>query len=118
MTDIDNFGTSWQGLTHGQVEDAIKAKVAHLDNTKLEESSDVIQQLVSAVTSAYYMRPTGIPKTDLAGDVQTSLGKADTALQQADKTQLQNAINSLQSSLDTLTVVDLDGTTLVIDVIR
>lgn len=50
-----------------------------------------------------YEPPTGgIPKTDLASDVQTSLGKADTALQQADKTQLQNAINSLQSALDTL----------------
>lgn len=50
-----------------------------------------------------YEPPTGgIPKTDLASDVQTSLGKADTSLQPSDKTQLQSAINSLQSALDTL----------------
>lgn len=36
----------------------------------------------------------GIPKTDLASDVQTSLGKADTSLQQSDKAELQSAIGN------------------------
>ena len=45
----------------------------------------------------------GIPKTDLASDVETSLGKADTALQAADKTQLQSAIDSLRNALNTIT---------------
>ena len=44
----------------------------------------------------------GIPKTDLASDVQTSLGKANTALQPSDKTQLQSAIDTLTNTLNTL----------------
>ena len=35
----------------------------------------------SQITSKYTKPTTGIPKTDLASDVQTSLGKADSALQ-------------------------------------
>lgn len=39
-----------------------------------------------------YSKPsTGIPKTDLASDVQTSLGKADSALQESN---LQSAVNT------------------------
>jgi len=39
---------------------------------------------VRTAISATYTKPgTGIPKTDLASAVQTSLGKADTALQSA-----------------------------------
>ena len=45
-----------------------------------------IRELIALVKNALglkYSKPsTGIPKTDLAADVQTSLGKADTALQQ------------------------------------
>ena len=45
-----------------------------------------IRELIALVKNALglkYSKPsTGIPKTDLASDVQTSLGKADTALQQ------------------------------------
>lgn len=38
---------------------------------------------VSVITLGTYSKPSGgIPKTDLASDVQTSLGKADTALQE------------------------------------
>lgn len=40
---------------------------------------------VAGQIGAKYTKPsTGIPKTDLASDVQTSLGKADTAIQSAD----------------------------------
>jgi len=45
-----------------------------------------IRELIALVKNAlglkYFKPSTGIPKTDLASDVQTSLGKADTALQQ------------------------------------
>lgn len=40
---------------------------------------------IAGQIGAKYTKPgTGIPKTDLASDVQTSLGKADTAIQSAD----------------------------------
>lgn len=47
---------------------------------KTDLASDVQTSLGKADT-AYVKPDTGIPKTDLASDVQTSLGKADTALQ-------------------------------------
>lgn len=41
-----------------------------------------IQQLINTAVNAKYTKPlTGIPKSDLTSDVQTSLGLADTALQ-------------------------------------
>lgn len=54
----------------------------------LQEKQDTIADLSvirsgAALGATAYQKPsTGIPKTDLANDVQTSLGKADTALQQ------------------------------------
>ena len=68
------------------------------------------EQIIEAISSGGgggYIKPvTGIPKSDLASDVQTSLGKADTALQshqditgKEDKT---NKVTSLSSqSTDT-----------------
>ena len=50
------------------------------DGTNIDSFSDVETELASKGT---YSKPsTGIPKVDLANDVQTSLGKADTALQE------------------------------------
>jgi hypothetical protein len=48
MADIDNFEQSWQGLTHGEVEDAIKAKVAELE-TAISEGGTDLQSLRSDV---------------------------------------------------------------------
>lgn len=69
---------------------------------------DVIIQGYSALKAsiaAKYTKPgTGIPKTDLASDVQASLGKADTALQADDLTgyattsSVTNAINTHNTS--------------------
>lgn len=42
MADIDNFGRTWQGLTHGQVEDAIKAKIAAVENNSAADKQDVL----------------------------------------------------------------------------
>lgn len=56
--------------------------------TALQGKQDTIADLSvirsgAALGATAYQKPsTGIPKTDLANDVQTSLGKADTALQQ------------------------------------
>lgn len=45
-------------------------------------SKDGISYLWSKIKNKFYIKPsTGIPKSDLASSVQTSLGKADTALQ-------------------------------------
>jgi hypothetical protein len=61
--------------------------------------------------SAKYAKPsTGIPKTDLASDIQTSLGKADTAVQSLDgyatesyvNTQVSNLVDSSPETLNTL----------------
>lgn len=45
---------------------------------------------------AYQKPSTGIPKTDLASGVQTSLNKANTALQQADLTPVENDIDAIK----------------------
>ena len=47
-----------------------------------KESNDIALANVKATAEAAYVKPvTGIAKTDLSAEVQTSLGKADTALQ-------------------------------------
>ena len=48
-------------------------------------------------TSVFYQKPAnGIPKTDLASAVQTSLGKADTSVQPAALTPIQSAISVIE----------------------
>ena len=68
--------------------------------TKLTEMEDAIED--AAEGGGYTPPQGGIPKRDLTQSVQDSLELADSSLQPSDKTQLQNAINSLQSALDTL----------------
>jgi hypothetical protein len=49
-------------------------------------------------TSVFYQKPSnGIPKTDLASAVQSSLENADTAVQPAALTPIQNAINTIEA---------------------
>lgn len=62
---------------NGQI--AFESEVtAHTSNTDIH-----VTAAQKTAWSAKYDKPTGgIPKTDLASDVQTSLGKADTALQE------------------------------------
>lgn len=53
-------------------------------NTQISDflTDTEIQQLINTAVNVKYTKPsTGIPKTDLAGAVQTSLGKADTSIQ-------------------------------------
>ena len=80
--------------------------------TALGNKQDTISDLstirsgASAGSTAYQKPGTGVPKTDLASDVQTSLGKADSALQshqdisgKADK--VSGATNGNFAALDT-----------------
>ena len=54
-----------------------------LDGYRTAEDQDTIDRQQNAAIEAKYTKPgTGVPKTDLAAAVQTSLGRADTALQQ------------------------------------
>ena len=62
--------------THRTVTDTEK----QVWNNKQEPISD-LNSIRQNASNAYQKPSTGIPKTDLANDVQTSLGKADTALQ-------------------------------------
>lgn len=64
-------------------------------------------------TGDYTKPSTGIPKSDLAADVQTSLGKADTALQQhqslagyATETYVQQQIAAIPDKLPAVTATD------------
>ena len=88
------------------------AKKAGTDaNSALETyktSNDAALAGVKATAEAAYVKPTtGIAKTDLAGDVQASLGKADTALQEhqdishlASKTEAQGYATSAADGKD------------------
>lgn len=88
----------WQGHSHGEVENALKALLA----TMLQDieaagipsggvTADMLAQSLQTLINGKYSKPgTGIPASDLEGNipssklaqaVQTSLGKADSALQ-------------------------------------
>ena len=60
----------------------VTAKIADTAVTKAKLATDV-QTSLGKADSAYQKPTTGIPKSDLATDVQTSLGKADAAAPQA-----------------------------------
>ena len=55
-----------------------------------------IRSGAAAGATAYQKPNTGIPKTDLASAVQTSLGKADTSVQPAALTPIQSAISVIE----------------------
>lgn len=67
----------------GEVDAYTKSETNALLERKQNTISDLstIRSGASAGATAYQKPSTGIPKTDLASAVQTSLGKADTALQ-------------------------------------
>ena len=63
-----------------QIEESLQSKVDKVDGKGLSEN-DYTDEDKASVASAYHKPSSGIPKNDLAQGVQTSLGKADTALQ-------------------------------------
>ena len=62
-----------------------------IPESKLDQST---QDKIDAGDSAYQLPSGGIPKTDLDSSVQTSLGKADTAIQ--DVTQIETDIDNIE----------------------
>ena len=86
---------SWGTIT-GDISNQTDLKNA-LD-AKQDTISDLqtIRDGAAAGATAYQKPGTGIPKTDLASGVQTSLGLADSALQPADITALENDVADIQ----------------------
>lgn len=83
--------------------------LANIEDTETLEG--IIAGLQTEINKKYTKPQAGIPASDLEGnipagklsqDVQTSLGKANTALQQSDKTSLQGAIDAVQTALNNL----------------
>lgn len=65
---------------------------------------------IGKAETAYQKPNTGIPKTDLASDVQTSLGKADTALQTAPVTSVAGRTGAITLSKTDVGLGNVDNT--------
>lgn len=75
-------GTAWQTVSGGGAVDSVNGQTG----TVVLDAEDVgaLPDTTTAADLGAYVKPSGgIPKSDLASAVQTSLGKADTALQSA-----------------------------------
>lgn len=73
---------------------------------KATTTQAAIDETLGVANSKYSKPETGIPSTDMAQAVKDSLGKADTALQAADKTELQDAIDGVdEAKLDKTAVL-------------
>lgn len=81
--------------------------------TFLNNMDEVFVGFENGLNDRYIKPSTGIPKTDLASDVQTSLGKADTALQSIHKLSLGTSggtsLVEFDGSEDKEFIVDLSG---------
>ena len=85
-------GFTWIGYDDGQILEFILREdsswigiITDLGMYRTAADQDAIDQQQNTAIAAKYTKPgTGIPKTDMAEDVQTSLSKADTALQPGD----------------------------------
>ena len=73
---VRTYSSSWSAWEKLAITDDIPTKVSQLEN-------DSNFATTSQVNAKYTKPSGGIPKSDLAVSVQTSLGKADTALQSA-----------------------------------
>lgn len=77
-----NYDVEWQTVSGGGAVDSVNGQTG----TVVLDADDVgaLPDTTTAADLGAYVKPSGgIPKTDLATAVQTSLGKADTALQTA-----------------------------------
>ena len=87
-------GTAWQTVSGGGAVDSVNGQTG----TVVLDADDVgaLPDTTTAADLGAYVKPSGgIPKTDLASDVQTSLGKADTALQTAPVTSVNGATGAV-----------------------
>ena len=84
------LGATWIGYDDSQILEFILHSdsswtgiITDLGSYRTAADQDTIDRQQNAAIEAKYTKPgTGVPKTDLAAAVQTSLGRADTALQQ------------------------------------
>lgn len=87
-------GTAWQTVSGGGAVDSVNGQTG----TVILDANDVgaLPDTTTAADLGAYVKPIGgIPKTDLASAVQTSLGKADTALQTAPVTSVNGATGAV-----------------------
>lgn len=87
-------GTAWQTPQAGGAVDSVNGQTG----TVVLDADDVgaLPDTTTASDLGAYVKPSGgIPKTDLASAVQTSLGKADTALQTAPVTSVNGATGAV-----------------------
>lgn len=87
-------GTAWQTVSGGGAVDSVNGQTGVV----VLDASDVgaLPDTTTAADLGAYVKPAGgIPKTDLATAVQTSLGKADTALQTAPVTSVNGATGAV-----------------------
>lgn len=99
-TIYSTFSGAWGSLTgdiakQTDLKDALDAK-----QNVINDLSD-IRSGATAGATAYQKPSSGIPKTDMASAVQTSLGKADTALQPADITTLEGKVEAIEGKIPT-----------------
>lgn len=95
-------GTAWQTPQAGGSVDSVNGQTG----TVVLDADDVgaLPDTTTAADLGAYVKPsTGIPKTDLDSAVQTSLGKADTALQTAPVTSVNGQTGAVTLSIPTKT---------------
>ena len=89
-----NYDVAWTTVSGGGAVDSVNGQTG----TVVLDASDVgaLPDTTTAADLGAYVKPSGgIPKTDLASAVQTSLGKADTALQTAPVTSVNGATGAV-----------------------
>lgn len=95
---LDDAATEQWVTQQGYITDAA------LGVYRTAQAQDVIDQQQNTAIAAKYSKPSGgIPKTDLASAVQTSLGKADTALQSAPVTSVNGQTGAVTVAVPTKT---------------
>ena len=95
-------GTAWQTVSGGGAVDSVNGQTGVV----VLDADDVgaLPDTTTASDLGAYVKPSGgIPKTDLASAVQTSLGKADTALQTAPVTSVNGQTGAVTVSVPTKT---------------
>ena len=105
-----NYDVEWQTVSGGGAVDSVNGQTG----TVVLDAEDVgaLPDTTTASDLGAYVKPSGgIPKTDLASAVQTSLGKADTALQTAPVTSVNGATGAVVISNATTSAAGLMSAT-------
>ena len=93
-----NYDVAWTTVSGGGAVDSVNGQTG----TVVLDADDVgaLPDTTTAADLGAYVKPSGgIPKTDLASAVQTSLGKADTALQSAPVTSVNGQTGAVTLSI-------------------